>query len=283
MGNYRNFVDASWLAEHLHDQNLFVIDCRFDLFDPAEHGKLGYAAGHIEGAFYLDMDDDLSRDGGEHGGRRMLPDIDDLGEKLMSWGMKMDSTIICYDDGVYSAPRAWWQFKYMGYENVFVLDGGFSHWKECGHSVSKEIPVSREGGSFTANLHPEMYADVAYVKEAIGKPETVIVDSRAHNRYTGEYEPLYRKKGHLPGAMSMHYLGNLRDGEDPRFIGTPEQWKRNFGECPDVGEVILYCGSGIEACVNFMCLAEIGKSARVYIGSMSDWVTYDDLEVESIA
>lgn len=281
MADFKHFVDASWLAAHLHDDDLFVIDCSFDLFDPAAHGKGEYAREHIEGAFYLDMDEDLSRDGGGHGGRRMLPDAQALGAKLAGWGMTMDSPVVCYDGGVYSAPRAWWQLTYMGYRNVFVLDGGLAQWKRAGYPTTSEVPKPKGTGAFEAHFDASMYADVERVRAAAFDPRAILVDSRAHNRYTGEYEPLYRKSGHIPTAINVPYLENMKGGQDPSLIGDPIQWERNFAHCMNAKDVIFYCGSGIEASINYMFFAELGKSARLYVGSMSDWVTYDELDVES--
>ena len=288
MSTLKHFVEASWLNEHLHDDKLFIIDCRFDLFDPAEHGKRSYAQDMIEGAYYFDMDEDLSENRGEHGGRRATPDPEILGAKLAAVGICMDSTIVCYDDGVYSAPRAWWQLRYMGYEKVYVLNGGITQWRKLGYPLGTQAPAPRGQGTWTARLHPEMFADKDYVKAALEKEaaeqndtKTLLVDSRAYERYTGEYEPLYSKKGHIPGAISVHYLTNMQAESEGTLIGTPQQWRRNLAACLDAQEVIFYCGSGIEACINLMFLAELGKDARLYVGSMSDWVSYDDVEVES--
>ena len=281
MAAFKNFVTAEWLLDRLHDVDTFVLDCRFDLFNPAQYGSEGYAKDHIEGAYYLDMDTDWSEDKGTHGGRRGTPDPQILGAKLAALGINMDSTIVCYDDGVYSAPRAWWQLRYMGYEKVYVLDGGLTRWKKLAYPLSSEVPASRGQGACTPLMNECMYASKDDVKAALGKEGSVIVDCRAYRRYSGEYEPLYSKKGHIPGAISIHYLSNLKEDSGGTLIGTPEQWRKNLAPCLDAEEVFVYCGSGIEACINFMFLDELGKPARLYVGSMSDWVSYDDVDVEA--
>lgn len=279
MDGYKYFVDADWLYRHLNDSDVFVLDSRFDLFDPAEYGAKAYAEEHIAGAFYFDIDRDVTENKGEHGGVRGTADTDKLGAKLASIGADMDSTFVCYDDGVYASPRTWWQLRYMGYDKVYVLDGGFRGWKEKGYPTSSSVPASRGEGKFKAAMRPEMYADKDYVVSAIDDPDKVILDSRAHVRYTGEVEPLYPKRGHIPGAVNYHYLKNMRDGESLDFVGNSGQWKEVFAQC-EGKETILYCGSAIEAAINFMFMAELGLPARLYCGSMSDWTGYAELEVE---
>ena len=194
----------------------------------------------------------------------------------------MDSTIVCYDDGVYASPRTWWQLRYMGYDKVYVLDGGFNNWKAKGYPVSAGVPASRGQGSFAAAVRTGMFACKKCIEAALKDPDAhIIVDSRAANRYSGEYEPLYSKKGHIPGAINIHYLRNMRGAESLDFIGTKEQWAENFAPCLEKEDTILYCGSAIEAAINFMFMSELDYAPRLYVGSMSEWVGYDDTEVEN--
>lgn len=275
MEELKYFVDADWLFSHMDDDDLFIIDSRFDLFNPAEYGAKAYGELHIKGAYYFDIDRDITRDNGVHGGRRGPASTKELGKKLASIGVKMDSQIVCYDDGVYAAPRTWWQLRYMGYEKVYVLDGGFNNWKEKGYPTSNGSSYPRGGGFFKEKKRDGMLADKDYVVAASSNPDKAIVDSRAKERFTGEVEPLYSKKGHIPGAINIHYLENMKSDS---FIGTKNQWQQAFSHISGK-EVILYCGSAIEAAINFMFLSELGENVRLYAGSMSDWITYDELEV----
>ena len=205
-----------------------------------------------------------------------------LGGKLAAIGINMDSVIVCYDDTVYSAPRTWWQLRYMGYDNVYVLNGGYQEWVEKGYPVSAEVPASRGQGAFTEAKRDGMFACKNCIVAALEEPDAhLIVDSRGAKRYSGEVEPLYSKRGHIPGAINIHYLTNMKDGEVLNLIGTKDQWRENFVECLEADDTILYCGSAIEAAINFMFLSELGYEPRLYVGSMSDWVTYDDLPVEA--
>ena len=272
------FVETAWLKEHLTDENLFVLDVRFDLFDPANAGREKYNKSHIPGAFYFDIDTDITENKGANGGRRATPDKEVLGEKLAKIGIDMESVIVCYDDGVYSSPRAFWQLTYMGYKNVFVLNGGLNGWIEAGNDVTAEIPKSRGQGSYHGEEDSSMFACKGCIKKAITAEDSVIIDSRAKERYTGEYEPLYRKKGHVPTAKNIHYLKNMKDDN---FIGDMDLWEENFKEVKGYKNIYLFCGSAIEACINYMFLLELGVKSKVYIGSMSEWVTDDEVETRA--
>ncbi len=271
----KNFVDAKWLQEHLNDENVFVLDIRFDLFDPAKAGREKYLKSHIPGAFYFDIDTDITENKGANGGRRGTPVKEVLGEKLAKIGINMDSIIVCYDDGVYSSPRAFWQLTFMGYKNVYVLDGGLNGYMEAGYEVTDEIPESRGNGTYSGEENMEMFACKECIKKAITDGDSIIIDSRAHNRYTGEYEPLYTKKGHIPTAKNIHYFSNMKNDN---FIGDKALWEKNFKEAMECKNIYLFCGSAIEACINYIMLLELDVKAKVYIGSMSEWVLDDTVD-----
>lgn len=132
----KNFVDCKWLYENINNPNLYIIDCRFDLFDPS-YGLNAYNKKHIENAYYLDINEDFCGRKQIHGGARPIADVELLGKKLSNIGINMDSIIVLYDDKIYSSPRAWWQLKYMGYKNVFVLNGGFENWEKVIFQLQK--------------------------------------------------------------------------------------------------------------------------------------------------
>lgn len=277
MEGLKNFISAEELRDIMYDKNVFILDCRFDLFDPAVYGKKAYAEEHIEGAYYIDVDDDLSRDLKPHGGRRAIPDPEKLGAKLADLGIDMDSKIVCYDDGIAAACRARWQLVYMGYKDVKILDGGFKGWKKAGYPVTAGVPVPRGKGTFKADIHDDMYADKDYVLKIMDDPDITLVDCRGHKRYTGEVEPLYSKKGHIPTALNLSCDENVKDDI---YVVDKETMKKNFEGVVGKKETVLYCGSGISAAINLACMDELGEKVRMYVGSMSDWITYDELEVE---
>lgn len=275
----KNFIDCNALMEILNEKNTFVFDCRFDLFNPKDYGKDAYKKEHIKGAYYLDIDNDLCMCGKIHGGARMKADTKNLGKKLAEIGVNMDSNIIIYDDKVYSSPRAWWQFKYMGYKNVYVLNGGLNSWKKNNYPTDNIIPNDKNNGSFKQNIDESIYCDIDYVKNCINKKNIAIVDCRNADRYSGKIEPLYSKKGHIPTALNLNWFASInKDG----YLHDLNTLNENYEHLKKFDEIIFYCGSAIQAPINMMAMLETGDyNIKIYIGSMSDWVSFDENEVES--
>jgi thiosulfate/3-mercaptopyruvate sulfurtransferase len=274
----KNFVDCTWLNDHLEDADVFVIDCRFDLFD-ASYGKAAYGRGHIKNAYYFDIDTDFSGEKKIHGGARPVPDLAVLGQKLEAIGVTMDSTLVCYDDRTYSSARAWWQFKYMGFKKVYILNGGYEAWRHMGLPVVTEPPAPRNGGQVRITPNNGMYGDIDYVKKAAGNPQIIHIDSREYRRYTGEYEPLYAKSGHIPGAVSRYWQELLNDDGTIKDKAALEEM---FRFAKPAKEVLTSCGSGIDGAMNFVILDELGYKARLYVGSISDWISYEENTLESV-
>lgn len=273
----KNFVDCCFISDFKNIDNLFLIDCRFDLFDPDLGYKL-YQIDHIPGAFYLDINKDICGKPSIHGGTRPLADIKILSNKLINIGVTMNSTIVVYDEKIYSSPRLFLQLKYMGYKNVYILNGGFNAWKSNNLPTTCEIPKLNYNGFFKENLNESLVCNIEYVKNTINSNEIVLVDSRDNNRYTGEFEPLYSKPGHIPGAINIPWHNNISSNG---YVKSLDEISNNFLTLKDK-EVILYCGSCIEACINYVLLDELGYNSKVYIGSMSDWISYNDNIVEKL-
>lgn len=272
----KNFVDCFYVNQHIDDDNFFIFDCRFDLFDPNK-GYDFYKNEHIPNAFYLDINTDICSPGSIHGGARPLASTKVLSNKLSSIGVNLDSTIVIYDEKIYSSPRAWFQLKYMGYKNVFVLNGGISTWKSLNLPVTSCIPNNTNNlGKYEGNTNNSMCCDINYIKSNINSDGIILVDSRDTNRYTGEFEPLYAKPGHIPGAINIPWHLNVnKDGT----IKSASLIKKNFNSFRHM-EIITYCGSAIEAAINFILLDAIGFKVKMYVGSMSDYISYDDNIVE---
>lgn len=267
---------ADWLLAHRNDPDLRVLDCRYALSDPLL-GRLAYLEGHVPGAVYADLETDLSgpvQPGGE-GGRHPLPDPQALAAWLGAAGIGDGSTVVCYDDpsggqGFYAA-RAWWLLRWLGHREVYVLDGGWPAYLAAGGEASTEEPTPTPA-NFTPQVQPEMVATAGEVQAR--SADTVLIDARAPERYRGETEPLDRKAGHIPGAVSRPFSAGL--DEQGRFRSAEAQTERlNVGDAP----TITYCGSGVSATPNLLAreLAGIplGPDNRLYAGSWSDWVSDD--------
>jgi thiosulfate/3-mercaptopyruvate sulfurtransferase len=269
-------VGAEWLSQHLEDENLVIVDCRFDLKDTAA-GRAEYEKAHIPGAVYFDLKKDLSGPKREHGGRHPLPDLDSFVKKLGEAGIDKTIHVVVYDDqnGSYAA-RLWWMLNYLGHENVSVLDVGFSTWVKEGFVTSSELPRPKRA-VFHPDVHPEMVADVNEVRRAKDEDGVVLIDSRAPERYRGENEPIDPKAGHIPGAMNRFWKDNVAESGRWKAGSELEERFRSFRN----KDVIIYCGSGVTANANILALKATGKDARLYVGSWSDWSSYPEHPIET--
>ncbi|MCT8975936.1 sulfurtransferase [Clostridium sp. CX1] len=270
-----NFITSKWLYEHAEDKDLVIVDCRADLFDK-DYGKKLYEEGHIKNAFFLDVKKDLADEEREHGGRSPLPDLKMLKDKLESIGISNDKTVAIYDEAkLAGAERFWWMMKYLGHDKVYVLNGGINSWIEEGYPLYKEVPMA-EKGNFNINLREDIKTDIFEIKGKMANKDFIIVDSRAPERYRGEVEPLDKKAGHIPGAKNFDWKNVL---DEKGKFKSEDELKEYFKPLNNYKDIVLQCGSGIDACGNFIILDELGFKPKLYVGSWSDWVSYDDSPV----
>lgn len=271
-------VDLNWLKDHLGDRNVRIIDCSYKLGDP-EAGRTQYENGHIPGAVYFDLEKDLSGTVETHGGRHPLPNPGQLKNKLEESGISNDTILIAYDskEGAY-ASRFWWMLKYLGHENVYILNGGFEDWKKAEFPVEQVIPKF-EKAVFTITENKDMLASYQEVKEIAlnGNQDTVLIDSREQRRYLGIEEPIDRVAGHIPTAINKPWMEGLENG----FFKHKSEQENRFADIAKDTPIIVYCGSGVTATPNYIALKEAGYSnVRLYPGSYSDWVSYEENPVE---
>jgi thiosulfate/3-mercaptopyruvate sulfurtransferase len=273
-----NFVkDKEWLLKNLHDRNVRIVDCSFSLADP-DKGRRDYGISHLPGAVYFDLEKDLSGQISDHGGRHPLPNMEELVLKLEEAGISEKTTVIAYDygEGAYAA-RFWWMLHYLGHENVFVLDGGFKEWNGSNYPVTKESPVFAKT-TFKVNVKAELLSNVEEVKAVVNGQvsNVVLIDSREEKRYLGLEEPIDKKAGHIPGAINKPWFEGLQNGH----YKTTEQQKQRFSELDANNQLIVYCGSGVTAVPNFLALKEAGfNQVKLYLGSFSDWISYQENEI----
>lgn len=272
----RPIITPAELKIKLETNETVVIDVRSNLKNP-DAGDEAYVKGHIPGAHYLHLEKDLSGTVEKHGGNHPLPNIDELANKFGEMGIDHGTNVVIYDaDNDMFAARAWWLLHYMGHEKAFLLDGGFRAWEEAGYEVVIEIPT-RKGKKFVPQLRPEVIANINDVKQRGEK--SVLIDSRAKDRYLGKTEPLYKKAGHIPGAQNFFWKDVLTDSGDWK---KPEALKEHFAKLKDADEIIVSCGSGVSACPNFIALKMAGfHHVKLYPGSYSDWISYEDNPIET--
>ncbi|MBP3967272.1 sulfurtransferase [Paenibacillus lignilyticus] len=272
----KNIVSLKWLLARMYESDIVIVDCRFQLGKP-ESGREAYKESHIPGAVYLDLEKDLSSAITEHGGRHPLPDIAELTGTLSRAGIGNASRVIAYDDqGGAMASRLWWLLKYLGHEQVFVLDEGFTAWQKAGFPVSADQKVLIPS-PFFATVQHNMLVEVDEVQEKLGKAGVTLIDSREAARYRGEVEPIDRVAGHIPGAINRFWAEGR--GADGQWKSAEEQAARFEGLAKD-GETIVYCGSGVTACPNVLALQEAGfTNVRLYAGSWSDWISFPENQI----
>ncbi|MFC5647986.1 sulfurtransferase [Paenibacillus solisilvae] len=268
----KNMVSLKWLLARMYESDVVIVDCRFQLGKP-DAGREAYMEAHIPGAVYLDLEKDLSAVVTEHGGRHPLPDIAELTGTLSRSGIGNASRVIAYDDqGGAMASRLWWLLKYLGHDQVYVLDEGFTAWQKAGFPVTAEQKVLIPA-PFLATVRHNMLVEVDEVRENLGDAEVTLIDSREAPRYRGEVEPIDRIAGHIPGAINRFWAeGRSSDG---KWKNADEQAAR-FEGLQQEGQIIVYCGSGVTACPNVLALQEAGfTNVRLYGGSWSDWISYE--------
>jgi thiosulfate/3-mercaptopyruvate sulfurtransferase len=268
---YKTLVDTETLAYHLREPSFAVVDCRFRLDDPG-WGEHAYAEGHIEGAVYAHLDRDLSGRKTGTNGRHPLPDPEALARSLGAMGIDRDVQVVAYDqDSGMFASRLWWLLRWLGHENVAVLNGGFAKWLAEQRTV-RAGTETRSARRFTGTPHAEFVATLPEVLERFTTPAWRLVDARAPERYRGEQEPLDRVPGHIPGASNHFFQRNL--GDDGTFRPAAElraSLEDALGGVPPE-RTICYCGSGVTACHNLLALEHAGlPGARLYPGSWSEW------------
>jgi thiosulfate/3-mercaptopyruvate sulfurtransferase len=243
-----------------------LLDVRWALGDP--DGREHYAAGHIPGAVYADLDSQLAAPPSAAYGRHPLPSLPDLERNARGWGLRDGQPVVVYDDnGGLAAARAWWLLRWAGVTDVRILDGALSAWKRAGYALETGERTPQAGDVRLAGGHlPVVTADQA---AAIAR-DGVLIDARAAERYRGETEPIDPRAGHIPGAVNAPATGNLT--ADGTFAPTAELTERYaaVGAGPD-RQVAVYCGSGVAAAHDVAALEMAGITAALFPGSWSQW------------
>jgi thiosulfate/3-mercaptopyruvate sulfurtransferase len=230
------------------------VDCRWELGKPGRGREL-YEEGHIPGASFLDVERELSvlQPAGTVGGRHLLPSAEAFAAAAGRAGIGPGVFVVAYDQGMNGgAARLWWLLRHFGHDDVAVLDGGIGAWLGPLRAGEEEIEKTR----FEARERSGDAVGAEELESRLGEDGLVVVDARAGERYRGDVEPVDPVAGRIPGARNLPYTG---DGELPDELLNAE-------------ELVVYCGSGVTACVDLLWLARAGRpDAKLYPGSWSDW------------
>ena len=246
------YVSQPWLLAHLDEPHVRVVDCRFALGDP-NAGRQRYREQHIAGAVFVDLDTELAGPVGDRRrGRHPLPSAEVFTAAAQRAGIGPGVTVVAYDEGATGgAARLWWLLRHFGHADVAVLLGGITAW--TGPTAQGDESVAP--GSFVALPRADDVADVDDVAALLRHPGRLLIDARAPERYRGEVEPMDPVPGHIPGAVNVPFTGPV-----PADLAGANQ------------ELVVYCGSGVTACVVLLELAAQGRTdAKLYAGSYSEW------------
>ncbi len=274
-------VDAAWLADHLGDPSVRIVDSTYFLPGAGRDAQAEYAAGHIPGAAFFDIDaiaDPASSL------PHMLPTPELFAEKVGALGIGSDHMVVSYDThGLFSAARAWWMFRVFGHDRVAVLDGGLPRWTAAGHPTD-DAPVSHPPARFEPRFRPELVRSADDVLANVASGGATVVDVRSPGRFDGsEPEPRPESRsGHIPGSTNLHYAG-LIDQETGTLL-KPAALEARFAKAglDGDGPFVASCGSGVTACIFALAKQMTGHdSVAVYDGSWTEWGGRDDLPLET--
>jgi thiosulfate/3-mercaptopyruvate sulfurtransferase len=272
--NNNTLASVETLASHLNDPDWQIFDCRFDL-NNLNWGFTQYQAGHIPGAIYVHLNEDLSGKITSKTSRHPLPDPEAFAKKCAAWGIRPEKQVVVYDHaGGSFADRLWWMLRAIGHHQAAVLDGGYPKWVAESQPVSQGIEEPKGTGSRLAGIpfNPKLLMDADGVESILNDPAYRLIDARAPERFSGAVEPLDPIPGHIPGAINRYYGLDLNpDGTFKSADVLRAEFQSLLdGISPD--NVIVYCGSGVTSCHLLVAMELAGiKGARLYAGSWSEW------------
>lgn len=275
-----SLVSAEWLGEHLDDPDLVVLDCTVQVEPDGNggvrlvSGRADYEAGHIPTAGFADLMGELSDADSEL--RFAVPTPEEFAAAMEALGVGDDSRVVLYDArGSMWAARVWWMLRWIGFDRAALLDGGLAAWTAEGRPLSTE-PAVRAAAELTPRPRPEMIADQAEVRAAIGEKSANLIDALSESHYRGEMSR-YARPGHIPGAANVPAT-SLVD-ESGRYRSRKELTALFEGDRDE--RAITYCGGGIAASADAFIMTRLGyKDVAVYTASLQEWAADPDNPLE---
>jgi thiosulfate/3-mercaptopyruvate sulfurtransferase len=279
--NRQYLVETDWLAEHLADPDLRIVDCtqylpRYtdDVAITTVSGRDHYAQGHIPGAAYVDLLGELS-DRTRQGIYAPMPPAEQFAAVMGRLGVGDGMRVVLYDDflGMYAA-RIWWMLRAFGFDNAAVLNGGWQKWTREERPVSTE-PATYPAATFTPRPRPGLIASKEEVLAAIGEKDTRIINALLEPEYTGDpaFPQHYGRAGHIPGSFNVPFASAVDMAGDMRFV-PEDELRQRFAAVGalESTRVITYCGGGIAASQTALLLTLLGhEHVALYDGSMTEW------------
>jgi thiosulfate/3-mercaptopyruvate sulfurtransferase len=268
---FTTLIDTAAVAAHLSDPAFVIVDCRFDLNDEGR-GAREYAQGHIPGAVYANLDRDLSGAKTGRNGRHPLPDPGELAATLGRLGVGDGVQVVAYDqDCSIYASRLWWMLRWLGHDDVAVLDGGFAKWLAENRPQRPGVET-RAPRDFNGAPRPGLLVTAEETAAAAEGGRWRLLDARQPERFRGESETIDRIAGHIPGAGNHFFKWNLNDHGTFRSPEEIREGLRSSIGDTSPAQVICYCGSGVTACQNLLAFEHAGlRGAKLFPGSWSEW------------
>ena len=267
-------ITAAELTELIHGP-ITLLDVRWRLDEP--DGRTTYLQGHLPGAVYVSLEDELSDHTITGRGRHPLPSGRSLQAAARRWGIRRDELVVVYDDwNRAGSARAWWVLTAAGLSNVRILDGGLSAWRSSGGPLESG-PVTPQPGNVTV-LHDDLYAGSRPTLTAEQSGSVTLLDARAPERFRGDVEPVDPVAGHIPGAKNLPSTAVLAD--DGTFVDDDALARLLDHHGDSIG---AYCGSGVSATVTVAALAALGREAALFPGSWSQWCSDPNRPIERSA
>lgn len=252
---------------------VIIVDCQHDLAAP-EKGKQAYLQKHLPEARFAHVDETLSGSKNGHNGRHPLPPIDIFSAWLGQQGIDNQTVVVAYDNsGGMFAARLWWMLRWLGHQEVCVLNGGLNAWEKAGYPVVSGEAGAVKPATFVAKTDESQLVLVQHVEENLLHPSFQLLDARSNDRFHGQNETMDPIAGHIPGAKNRFFMHNLN--EEGEFK-SPEQLRDEFTAILGAfspTEVVHSCGSGVTGCHNLLAFEVAGlHGARLYAGSWSEWI-----------
>lgn len=268
-------VTVDWLYKHINDTNLVVLDCTIPKV--TDVATTGIAKKCIKGALFFDLKKTFSDQNATLPNTVLTAEV--FERKAQELGINNNSVIICYDDlGIYSAPRVWWMFQLMGFQNIAVLDGGLPEWNANNYPTVANYSIKSDKGNFTVDFKPNKLKNTAAVYKAMSSDTSVIIDARSEERFLGTApEPRPElSSGHIPNSINIPFKFVL---ENKKMKSYDDLFKI-FTKFEIENKIIFTCGSGITASILALAAAVLEiKNTAVYDGSWTEWASNGNLPI----
>lgn len=278
-------VTTQWLAQHLHDENVRVLDSTthlpplpdFSLYEVVP-GRADFEKAHIPGAAFVDIEHDVST---PHSRLHfMLPDAEHFARAMERLGVGDDTFVVTYSTAHHWwATRLWWMLRVFGHDRAAVLDGGFQKWQREGRPVESGAAAPRAPARFTARMRPELVADRDDVLAAVGARDVCTVNALRAEQHAGTGGVHYGRRGHISGSTNIPAVQHVT--EDNTFRSAQEL-REMFAEALAAPQVVTYCGGGIAATSVALVLAMLGQDrVKVYDNSLTEWAADPSLPMQT--